>query len=234
MEGLGGAKDGEVGLQGDGGVGVARGGAQPDSIPPGGSFRPVLSPGDLMLTHGFNYHPDSDDSHVYGSSQDVSPQLPVHIFSRFLNTFSGMLQRHLQLNVTSWPAPCPACAQTWSSQDPVNDGQLPGPDPSPPPGAFTPEHLETGVFPPLPTATPHAQPTPRPSSLTWVMPVASSGSRHFLPSSQPLLRFRGAGAGSGGGPAGLSHRTLGGCAPKLSFWWAPLMLGCLCSCPVQK
>lgn len=159
--GPGGSRGWGGGAAGGWGSGGGQGGARPDSIPPGGSFRPVLSPGDLMLTHGFNYHPDSDDSHVYGSSQDLSPQLPVHIFSRFLNTFSGMSQRHLQLNVTSWPAPCPACAQTWSSQDPVNDGQLPPPDPSPRPGAFTPEHLETGVFPPLPTATPHT-PSPPP------------------------------------------------------------------------
>lgn len=70
-------------------------------------FSSVLSPGDLMLTYGFNYHLDSDDSHIYGSSLDLSPELPIHIFGCSLDIFSGMSQRHLQLRVTPPPQPSP-------------------------------------------------------------------------------------------------------------------------------
>lgn len=52
----------------------------------------VLSPADLTLTYGFNYHLDSDDSQVYGFSLDLYPELAIQIFNSLLNTFCGMFK----------------------------------------------------------------------------------------------------------------------------------------------
>lgn len=42
-----------------------------------------------MLTYGCNYRLASSDSHTYGSSLDLSPELPIHIFNCFPSTSSG-------------------------------------------------------------------------------------------------------------------------------------------------
>lgn len=55
---------------------------------PGGSFRSVPSLGDLMLTYGVSYYPDSDDSHAPGSSLDLSPELPAGALGCFLTALS--------------------------------------------------------------------------------------------------------------------------------------------------
>lgn len=83
--------------------------------PPGGSFRSVPSPGDLMLTYGINYCLDSDDSHIYGSGLDLSPELPIRALSCFLTTFSGISQGRLQLQVASHPPPSSCLPPSWFS-----------------------------------------------------------------------------------------------------------------------
>lgn len=92
-----------------------------------------------MLTYGISYYLASDDSQFYGSSLDLSPDLPIRALSGCLTTFSGIAQGHLQLQVTSHPPP--------SSPPPLllvllNEGYHPQPNPSPAPLALSPKHFQ--------------------------------------------------------------------------------------------
>ena len=66
-----------------------------------------------MLTYGINYCLDSDDSHIYGSGLDLSPELPIRALSCFLTTFSGISQGRLQLQVASHPPPSSCLPPSW-------------------------------------------------------------------------------------------------------------------------
>jgi len=68
-----------------------------------------------MLTYGINYCLDSDDSHIYGSGLDLSPELPIRALSCFLTTFSGISQGRLQLQVASHPPPSSCLPPSWFS-----------------------------------------------------------------------------------------------------------------------
>lgn len=117
----------------EGGCGGRIPGTRPDSLPPGGSFHSVPPPGDLMLTYGISYYLASSDSRFYGSSLDLSPDLPIRALSGCLTTFSGIAQGHLQLQVTSHPPPLLLVL--------LNEGYHPQPNPSPAPLALSPEHF---------------------------------------------------------------------------------------------
>lgn len=127
-----------------GGRGGLSRGPRSDSFPlrpPGGSFRSVPSLGDLMLTYGVSYYPDSDDSHAPGSSLDLSPELPIGALGCFLTTFSGISQGRLQLHMTSHPPPIllPPLLLVLL----LNKGYHPQPNPSPAPLVLTPEQFQS-------------------------------------------------------------------------------------------
>ena len=203
--------------------------------PPGGSFRSVPSPGDLMLTYGINYCLDSDDSHIYGSGLDLSPELPIRALSCFLTTFSGISQGRLQLQVASHPPPVllPPLLLVLL----LNEGHHPQPTAVAAPLAFTPEQFRS----PSPATLARA-----PSSLTWMVSVASphvSDPPGLSPHPQGLSDFT----------RGWSRQPLWGLIPCPLAWpglsmphdcWpregTPLMLlgvrreKVLGSCPAQK
>lgn len=121
--------------------GLSRGPRLTPSPTPGGSFCSVPSLGDLMLTYGVSYYPDSDDSQAPGSSLDLSPELPTGALGCFLTAFSGLSQGHLQLHVASHPPPIllPPLLLVLL----LNEGHHPQPSPSPAPLVLTPEQFQS-------------------------------------------------------------------------------------------